>query len=152
MQRSELPENGSEIRLLLCLLLKAAYAHLLVSCSSTSAVVGSGVQHPLVKEKSELDRIECLRFLSGKQVQRIRAGGHVLLEPHPVIVEPVADAPRLQVQLLTQEVHGCGAWVRLQCEGDVQRFLLLVTKEDALLFGGSGAVDRVGVHVRGVGR
>ena len=76
----------------------------------------------------------------------------MLLEPHPVIVEPVADAPRLKVQLLTEEIHGCGAGVRLQGEGDVQRFLLLVTKENPLLFGGSGAVDLVGVHVGGVGR
>lgn len=103
-------------------------------------------------EQPKLDRIEGLAFLGGKQAELFSTLRHVLLQPHPVIVKPVADASGFKVQLLAEEVHSSCTRVGLQGEGNIKCFLLLITEEDALLLGRSWAVHLIGVHVGGVSR
>lgn len=71
---------------------------------------------------------------------------YLLLQPHPVVVEPVGDGSGGEPELAGQELDGCHIWVRVQVEGKPERFLLLFAEEYSLLLGGRGSGSgRIGV-------
>ena len=54
-----------------------------------------------------------------------------------MVVEPVGDAPCLYAELLGEVLHGLGAGVRVQEEGDVESLPLLLGDRDPRLLGGA---------------
>ena len=54
-----------------------------------------------------------------------------------MVVEPVVDAPDLDAELLGEVLHGLGAGVGVQEEGDVERLPLLLGDRHPRLLGGA---------------
>ena len=75
-----------------------------------------------------------------------------LLQSHAVVVEPVADASVLQVQLLAEVVHDTAAGVRVEGKSDLESLLLLIREEDSLLLGRASRAVGATIEVAGVNR
>jgi hypothetical protein len=104
------------------------------------------LQQPLVEQQPELDGVEgalAARLVARRHV-RGHPVGHLLLQPHAVVVEPVGDGAARQAQLGRQELDGGHVGVGVERERQPQRLLLLLREEHALLLGGAGA-RRVGM-------
>uniref|UniRef100_A0A8W7PLE1 Uncharacterized protein n=1 Tax=Anopheles coluzzii TaxID=1518534 RepID=A0A8W7PLE1_ANOCL len=96
------------------------------------------LHQPLAEQDAELYRIEGCSGLVFARRDRFRGlpVRDLLLQAHPVVVEPVGDGAGGQAELAGQEFDCLHVGVRVEGERESQRFLLLFGEQYALLLVG----------------